>query len=391
VKRQGFRAGRLMAVTAPAVVAAVALTLVGCSSSGSSSSSSASSSSSPSSGGGSASASAASTTGKPQKIAFIQLQSSPLTSQVDLGANYAASQVNSTFTAQGPANLDPQTAVSALTSDVSAGYNGVIADAYPPELWSKPLANAKSAGIAVATLDTGAPGTAATFQVGASREGLGAALAEQFALALGKNAHGTIQPGICVPGLGTLVAVITGFTTEMKTLEPGVTVAAAFNSTGAPDTSYTAWSQIIQQEPNELAFFGVCDQDAASLIKVKSAHPSAKYLIGNVSGDDVADIQAVQSGLATALIGQNGFVQGYLAAKYMLAQLQGGAAMPTGWLSSGLEVITKSNAAAAIAVRNTNTAAGYVAYYASTISKAEAAAAAGGLPPVAAQLTTLSS
>jgi ABC-type sugar transport system substrate-binding protein len=364
-----------------ALVAAAALTAAGC---GSSSGSSTSSSSS-----GSSSAGTSSSKLKPEKIAFIQLQSSPLTSQVDLGASMVAAQDNSTFTAQGPANLDPQTAVSALTSDVSASYNGVMADAYPPGLWMKPLANAKSAGIAVATLDTGAAGSAATFQVGASREGLGAALAQQFAKALGSGAHGQVQPGICVPGLNTLVAVITGFTKEMKTLEPGVTVASPFNSTGPPDTNFTAWSRIIQQEPNELGFFGVCDQDAGSLIKVKSATPKAKYLIGNVSGDDVADIQAVQSGLATALIGQNGFVMGYLGTKYMLAQLQSGQAMPDGWLSSGLEVITKANAAAAIAVRKTNTAASYYAYYASTIKAAEAAEAAGGLPSVAAQLTTL--
>jgi hypothetical protein len=104
----------------------------------------------------------------------------------------------------------------------------------------------------------------------------------------------------------------------------------------------------------------------------------------------VADIRAVESGTATALIGQNGFVMGYLSAKYMLEQLQQNKAMPNGWLSSGLEVITKSNAAAAIAVRQTNTAAAYLKYYAATISKAEATAAAGGLPSVASQLTTLS-
>jgi rhamnose transport system substrate-binding protein len=373
VKRQAFRGPRLSVAAIPALAAAVVFTVAACGSSTSS-----------------GNAASTSKTLKHEKIAFIQLQSSPLTSQMDLGASYAASKANSTFTAQGPANLDPQTAIAALTSDVSAGYNGVFADAYPPELWMKPLANAKSAGIAVATADTGAPGSVATFHVGASREGLGAALAQQFATALGKNAHGQIQPGICVPGLATLVAVITGFTTEMKTLEPGVTVAPAFNSTGAPDTNYAAWSRIIQQEPGELAFFGVCDQDAASLIKVKSSATNPKYLIGNVSGDDVADIQAVENGTATALIGQNGFVMGYLAAKYMLAQLQQGRAMPNGWLSSGLEVITKSNAAAAIAVRQANTAAAYLKYYASTISKAEAEAAAGNLPPVASQLTTLS-
>jgi rhamnose transport system substrate-binding protein len=372
VKRQAFRPRRVSVAAIPALAAAVVFMVAACSSSTSNN------------------AASTSKTLKHEKIALIQLQSSPLTSQMDLGASYAASKANSTFTAQGPANLDPQTAVSALTTDVSAGYNGVIADAYPPELWMKPMANAKSAGIAVATADTAAAGSAATFHVGASREGLGAALAEQFAAALGKNAHGQIQPGICVPGLATLVAVITGFTTEMKTLEPGVTVAAAFNSTGAPDTNYAAWARIMQQEPSELAFFGVCDQDAASMIKVKESATNPKYLIGNVSGDDVADIKAVENGTATALIGQNGFVMGYLAAKYMLASLQQGKAMPTGWLSSGLEVITKSNAAAAIAVRQTNTAAAYLTYYASTISKAEAEVAAGGLPPITAQLTTLS-
>lgn len=373
--------GRRLTGAGAVLAAAVALAVTGCSSSGGSSGT-------PSSGGSGGGTSGS--TLKHEKISFVQLQSSPLTSQVDLGASSVASAANSTFTAQGPANLDPQTAVSALTSDVSASYNGVMADAYPPELWTKPLANAKAAGIAVATLDTGAPGSAATFQVGASREGLGAALAQQFAKALGAGAHGQIQPGICVPGLNTLVAVITGFTKEMKTLEPGVTVASAFNSTGPPNTNYTAWSRIIQQEPKELAFFGVCDQDAGSLIKVKSGAPGAKYLIGNVSGDDVADIQAVQKGIATALIGQNGFVMGYLGAKYMLAQLQQGKPMPTGWLSSGLEVITKASAAAAIAVRQANTAAAYLKYYATDIKTAEAAAAAGNLPSVAAQLTTLS-
>jgi ribose transport system substrate-binding protein len=377
-----MRCGRLTGAGV-ALAAAAALAVAGCGSSGGGSSSG---------GSGSGGTSTAGTTGsslKHEKIAFIQLQSSPVTSQIDLGASYVAEHANSSFTAQGPANLDPQTAVSALTSDVSAGYNGVLADAYPPELWMKPLSNAKSAGIAVATIDTGAPGSAATFHVGASREGLGSALAQQFAKALGQNAKGQIQPGICVPGLNTLVAVITGFTAEMKTLEPGVTVAAPFNSTGPPDTNFTAWSRIIQQEPNELAFFGVCDQDAGSLIKVRESAKNPKYLIGNASGDDTANIQAVQKGVATALIGQNGFVQGYLATKYMLAQLQQGKAMPDGWLSSGIEVITKANAAAALAVRQTNTAAAYLKYYASTISKAEAAEAAGGLPSVGAQLTTL--
>ena len=74
MKRQAFRGRRLSVAAIPALVATVVLMVAACSSSSSSTTSS-------------NSAASASKTLKHEKIAFIQLQSSPLTSQMDLGAD----------------------------------------------------------------------------------------------------------------------------------------------------------------------------------------------------------------------------------------------------------------------------------------------------------------
>ncbi len=339
-------------------------------------------------GSGSGSGSDSSST-KARKIAFIQLQSSPLTSEIALGAESAAKDVGSKVTTQGPATINPPEAIAALRSDVSAGFDGVIADAYPSGLWIKPLADAKRGGLAVASLDAGSPKSVATFHTGASAQGKGSALAKEFSTALGPNAKGYIQPGICVPGLDVLVPIFQGFKEEMAKLQPGVEVKDPYNSTGQPDSNFSAWSRKIAQEPDALGFFGVCDQDAANLLKVKQDNPGAKYLIGNVSGDSVAVVQAVQAGTMTAVVGQNGFVQGYLSAKYMLKSLNDGKGMPNGWVDSGVDVVTKANAAEAISVRQAKNAALYEKYYAKAIAAAENSIKSGHLPGVGEQLTSL--
>ncbi len=335
------------------------------------------------------SSSSGSSSTQARKIAFIQLQSSPLTSEIAAGAESAARDVGSKVTTQGPATINPPEAIAALRDDVSAGYDGVIADAYPSGLWIKPLENAKRGGIAVASLDAGSPKSVATFHTGASAQGRGAALAKEFSTALGPNAKGYIQPGICVPGLDVLVPVFQGFKEEMAKLQPGVTVKDAFNSTGQPDTNFSAWSRKIAQEPDALGFFGVCDPDAPNLLKVKQADPGAKYIIGNVSGDSVAVVKAVQTGTMTAVIGQNGFVQGYISTKYMLKSLNDGKGMPNGWVDSGVDVVTKANAAEALAVRQAQNDVQYKKYYAKAIASAESSIKNGHLPGVGDQLTSL--
>jgi len=309
---------------------------------------------------------------KKLKIALIQLQASPLTTQMDLGAQFAATQVGASFVTQGPAQVDPGAEVSAEQADDTAGINGLIVDsAAAPALFTQPDATAVKDGISVVDIDGGDPSaTDAPVLVATARQGLGALLAKQFAAKLGTGAKGYIQPGICTPGLNVLTAVITGFAAEMKTLEPGVTVKAALNTTNPTGTNYTAWAQIISENPKSLGFFGPCDQDAPNLLKIKQGQPKSTYLIGNVSGDSVAVLQGIKTGEVTAIIGQNGFVQGYVAAKLLLEHLINGTKLKAGWLNSGGEVINSANANAAIAVRQTTNPTTVYNYYKSYITAA---------------------
>lgn len=357
------------------VVAGLALTVAACSSS------------SPS-GGSKTGATSGAGSQKAHKLAFIQLQSAPVETEIAAGMMAAAQKVGSTVTTQGPATINPPAAIAALASDVSAGFGGVIAESYPSGLWVKPLANASSAGIAVASVNAAAPDSAAKFYTGPSVQGKGVLLARDFAAKLGPNAKGYIQPGICVPGLDVLVPTFEGFKTEMTKLEPNVTVKEPFNVTGQPATNYSAWSRLISQNPDALGFFGACDQDAPNLIKIKQADRSSKYLIASASGDSVATVQAVADGTMTAVVGQNGYVMGSISAQYMLRQLNTKTPMPDGWVNSGLDNITQDRAAAALAVRTTHTTAAYEAYYAKAIADAVAQIDKGNLPPVRRALTT---
>jgi ABC-type sugar transport system substrate-binding protein len=306
------------------------------------------------------------------KIALIQLQASPLTTQMDMGAQLAATQAGASFVSQGPAQVDPGAEVSAEQADDTAGINGLIVDsAAAPALFTQPDATAVKDGLSVVDIDGGDPSaTDAPVLVAVAREGLGSLLAKQFATKLGTGAKGYIQPGICTPGLSVLTAVITGFAAEMKTLEPGITVKAALNTTNPTGTNYTAWAQIISENPTSLGFFGVCDQDAPNLLKIKQGQPKSKYLIGNVSGDSVAVLQGIKSGEVTAIIGQNGFVQGYVAAKLLLKHLVSGTKLKAGWLNSGGEVVNAADANAAIAVRQTTNPTTVYKYYKSYITAA---------------------
>jgi ABC-type sugar transport system substrate-binding protein len=136
------------------------------------------------------------------------------------------------------------------------------------------------------------------------------------------------------------------------------------NVTGDPATNFTAWQRIITQNRKALAFVGNCDQDAPNLIKVKQSIPNAKFLIGDTSGDGIAVLKAVQSGTMNVIVGQSGFVQGYVGMKMVLEKLVNDKPLKEGWFDTGIETITKENAAAAIKVRQQIAAGNLKAAYA---------------------------
>lgn len=339
---------RLFGITAAlTVVAAGALAVVGTSATGG------------------AQKSAAQAAGKAgPKVAIITLYREPLAQLMAAGAQLAAEEYDADFHWQGPPGLNPPAEVKMLQDEIAAGTKGIVLMQYPPDLFNAPIRQATQQGVTVVTIDVAAKDSTATTHLGPAKRELGIAEGRVLAKLLGPNAKGYLQAGICVPGLDVLVAPFIGLRSALKKLTPGVTLKKELNVTGDPATNFTAWQRIITSNKNALGFVGNCDQDAPNLIKVKKSIPGAKFLIGDTSGDGIAVLQSVKSGTMNVIVGQSGFVQGYVAMKLVLEKLVNGKELPQGWLDTGIETITKENAAAAIKVRQQIKAGNLKAAYA---------------------------
>lgn len=301
-------------------------------------------------------------TGSKPKVAIITLYREPLAQWMVAGAKLAAQEYGADFHWQGPPGLNPPVQVKMLQDEVAAGTKGIVLMQYPPDLFNAPIRQATQQGVTVVTTNVPAPDSEATTHVGPAKVELGVAEGRVLAKLLGPKAKGYIVPGICVPGLDVLIAPFTGLQSVLKKLTPGVVMKKALNVTGDPATNFTAWQRIITQNPKALAFVGNCDQDAPNLIKIKQS-VRGKFLIGDTSGDSVANLKAVQAGTMNVMTTQTGFVSGYIAMKLVLDKLVKGKDVPEGWFDSGIETITPANAAAAIKVREQITAGNLRAAY----------------------------
>jgi ribose transport system substrate-binding protein len=299
------------------------------------------------------------------KVALITLYREPLAQQMAAGAKLAAQEYGADFHWQGPPGLNPPAEVKMLQDEVAAGTKGVVLMQYPPDLFNAPIKQATDQGVPVITIDVAAPDSTSGTHVGPGKTELGIAEGKYLAKLLGRRAKGYIQPGICVPGLDVLVAPFVGVRKIFKALVPGVTVKKELNVTGDPATNFTAWQRIISQNPKALGFIGNCDQDAPNLVKIKQTS-KRKFIIADTSGDGIPVLKAVKAGTMNVVIGQSGFVSGYVGMKLLLEKLVNKKDPPHGWLDTGIETISPANVDAAIKVRQQlaagNLKAGYTYY-----------------------------
>lgn len=279
-------------------------------------------------------------------IILDTLYRAPLAQNQAAGAQLAAEEAGATINWVGPTNIDPAAAIKALQDASAAGADGAIVAAFPGDLFKVPI---DQTGLPVATIDLYSPGSTARTHFATDKYGLGVALATEFDKALPPDAQGTIVAGICVPELPALTAPQQGFIDTLADLRPDVTVQGDVPVDGDATKNFVSWQRIIQQNPDALGFIGQCDQDVPNLIKLKKDSGGATWLIGATSGDSAENIAAVKDGTMVSIIGQNGWVQGYLAARLLLEQIANGTEMPQGFIDTGLTVITKDNADAVAA------------------------------------------
>jgi len=276
-------------------------------------------------------------------IGFVQLFNQPYAIQIANGIKVAAKEYGASVKVTGPSSINPAAAISNFQNLTSSDVDGILTMGYPAELWKRPISTAVKQGINVATIDISSPGSGSSFHVGSPRQQMGAANAKLIAQKLGKNAKGQIVAGICVPGLPQLTSPIKGLQTGLKKYAPGITVKTVTTG-GSPAENFAAWQRIVSDNPDALGFFGPCDQDLPSVVKLKETDKSSKWL-GNMSsgGEDPVGWKAIPAGTLTSQTTQRGFVQGYVAAKLMLEHLVNGKKEPSGWIDTGYDLMTKSN------------------------------------------------
>jgi ribose transport system substrate-binding protein len=304
--------------------------------------------------------------GKEVMLGFVQMDSEPYPNQVAAGIEAAAKKYGAEVTVTGPDTLNPSQTVTDFQNLLSTGVDGVLLQQTAPELFVRPIETAVEQGVPVNTITNPAPEGGTNFTIGEPFHGIGAGIGATFSEKLGPDASGTVYVGVCAPGIVAIEAVIEGFENELAKGSPNVSVEEVATA-AAPSENYAAWQRIVAQHPEALGYYGICDQDVTSLIKVKQQNPDSKWLSGSEGGENPLTAPAIQRGELTAAIFQRGFVQGYVAAALMLEHLINGKPEPEGWVNTGYDVITAQNAKEIETVAASTSAA--TSYYEGLINK----------------------
>ncbi|MDT0183994.1 sugar ABC transporter substrate-binding protein [Microbacterium sp. ARD31] len=274
---------------------------------------------------------------------MVGLYNLPYVNSVAEGARDAADAVGSQFTQYGPQGLDPNKAISDFQNAVAAGAEGVLAMAYPGDLWKAPIDRAVDQGVTVVTADNYSYGSKATAHVGAPKVAMGAGLADEFIKSLPADASGVIVPAICVAGLEVIMAPLEGFKARIEEELPDVEVLDLEVTAGDPAGNFAAWQRIVAKYPDALGFVGACDVDLPNLVKIKETTDDP-FLVGvTAGGDDPVAVQALESGLIVGVVTQRPWLQGYVGMTLIAGNAFEGKELPTGWINTGYDIVTADN------------------------------------------------
>ena len=194
--------GRATAV----VTVAAALTLSGCTKKNDTTST----------GGGSAGGATAAS-GAKKKIAFVpKLQGIPYFEAMNAGGQAAAKDLNIEWLYQGPTQADAAAQAQIVRSYIQQKVDTLIVAPNDPDSMAPVLQQAKDAGIKVLTSDTDAPSSVrSAFVSQASTEGIGTALVDELAKAMGsKGKYAIVSCGETAQNLNGWIAVQKKVTAE---------------------------------------------------------------------------------------------------------------------------------------------------------------------------------
>ena len=284
----------------------------------------------------------------------------------------------------GPAQIDPSQEVSIFQNEVLSGPDAIIVGPIPASLFVEPALQAEDQGIKVAWVVVPPAGDIKDglfvgnneYEMGKT---VGDLIADRVTSAKGRDATGTVVPGICIPGLTNLEDRLAGVKESLGVRLPGVKVANEVDTGNERGQNYAAWGQAIQADQQGLAFYDACEPGMINLTKIKEDDKLGFPLVVWDTPDEV--LTGVKHGVVSDAVPPSHFISGYMAVYVVAKALLDGTPVPNGWLRTPTQVVDQGNIDAVMKAESSS--AGMLSYFKPEIDKLVADMPA-KLPPLAA-------
>lgn len=281
------------------------------------------------------------------EIAYVLHSLNTFTEEMVSGAEDAARDYGVTLEVYAGASFDVEAQQADFAAALEHGADGIAVAPLDGDLWVAPIQEAIEQGVPVVGFNVTAFDSALQTWVGqddfASGFELGSELLTQLAGA--GVSEGQIAVGSCNPG-----------ETVLADREEGLREAfagTAFEVLAAQDVhlpvaeNLKAWEQVIAANPDLVAAVGLCYIDVPNLAQLRQ-QSSASWLVAGYNLDELT-LDAIASGSAQVVAGQQEYLQGYLPVAILAQHLTEGTPLVTGWLEIPTEVVTAANVASYLA------------------------------------------
>ncbi len=275
------------------------------------------------------------------KVGYVLHVLNDFTESIKRGAEDAGQALGAKVDVQGPAGSSAQDAIAIFEGMVQRRLDGLVVVPAPGDVWVSPIRRAMKAGLPVLTANITSTASESPAWFGQDEYQSGVLLAESLVKVLGERAKlpGKVVVGICHPGVAVLTARYKGVVKRLA--QTPLQVSEPRDVTVPSTTNYAAWESLISANPDAVAFVGLCSMDVPNLAKIKARTHGAWSVLGYDLTQEALD--ALRTGKADVLLGQNPYLQGYLPVRALVEHLKDKKPLPKGWVDVGTEVITAAN------------------------------------------------
>lgn len=287
--------------------------------------------------------------GAKAKFAVLGKSIHPYWSEVEVGCNAAAKDLNVDVDFVVPPKEDANLQVSRLQGFIAAGVSGIAFAASDPNSVIRVIADANEQDIPCVALDTDAPKSKRIGYIGTDNYTAGRIAGET----LGKILNGKGKVAISAGSLSAQNSLdrMNGFKDALKAKYPGVAVIplAADKEDGA--VALNIAQAALQAHPDLNAFYGVYAINGPACAKaVQGAGKAGKVRV--VCFDTTPEhMKYIKSGVIDATIGQRPYMMGYKSVEFLNMVKEHGADMALEHmkfskdkkLDTGVDVVTKAS------------------------------------------------